>query len=138
MAARRLAPVDLRELMSTAATVEVARAGVYKRTRPETLVVPTEGPSWQQVAMIIATVLIGAGVLGLPYALRRAGWSALLLIVGSTVVASYTAKMLVEAGIVLLSQSGAPRRACTQSQRHMTAPCITCASCDCASPDCSA
>lgn len=45
--------------------------------------------------MIIATVLVGAGVLGLPYAFRRAGWLAILLIVGSTVIASYTIKMLV-------------------------------------------
>lgn len=38
---------------------------------------------------------MGAGVLGLPYALRRGGWAVSLVIVCSSVVASYTAKMLV-------------------------------------------
>ena len=95
VAARRLAPVSAKELIEGARAVEAARATVYKRTRAQELVVPDEGPTWRQVAAIIATVLVGAGVLGLPYALRRAGWSAILLIIGATVVASYTAKMLV-------------------------------------------
>ena len=59
------------------------------------MVVPTEGPSWQQVACIVATTLIGAGVLGLPYAMRMSGWAGLLLILTTTCITAYTAKMLV-------------------------------------------
>ena len=95
IAARRLAPTDISELLAGATTVVEARAAVYKRMRPDELLVPEEGPSWQQVAMTIATVLVGAGVLSLPYALRRAGWSAMLMIAAASTVASYTAKMLV-------------------------------------------
>ncbi|KAL1511985.1 hypothetical protein AB1Y20_005261 [Prymnesium parvum] len=96
VAARRLAPVaDISELIESARAVEVARASLYRRTRDKELIVPEEGPSWQQVAMIVATVLVGAGVLGLPFALRSAGWVALPMIVATTLVASYTAKMLV-------------------------------------------
>lgn len=93
---RRLARVDVHELLASAQAVESARASVYKRTRPESLDVPEEGPSWKQVAMTIATVLVGAGVLSLPYAMRNAGFGAgLFMIFGSTAIASYTAKMLV-------------------------------------------
>lgn len=72
-----------------------ARAAIYQRERPAEMVVPTEGPSWQQVACVIATTLIGAGVLGLPYAMRQAGWAGLPLILATTFITSYTAKMLV-------------------------------------------
>ena len=57
--------------------------------------VPSSGPSWQQVAVTITSTVIGAGVLGLPFALSHAGWFGLLIIAVSTVVASFTAKMLV-------------------------------------------
>ena len=89
-AVRRLAPGVQALELGTA-----VRAAVYQRSRPDELVVPEAGPSWQQVAMIIASVLVGAGVLGLPYAFRMVGWAALPMIVGSTAVAAYTCKMLV-------------------------------------------
>ena len=111
-AARRLAPVDINELIDGARAVEesskVARAAVYKRVRPDALVIPEEGPSWQQVSLIIATVLVGAGVLGLPFALRQAGWIAIVLIIGATAVAAHTAKMLVWSFNSLNERKGAP------------------------------
>ena len=57
---------------------------------------PRRGPSWPQVALTIANCLVGAGCLGLPYALRVAGWAGLLIIAGATVVTCFTAKALVE------------------------------------------
>jgi hypothetical protein len=82
-------------LLLGASAAETARAARYQRARPEEMVVPTEGPSWQQVACIVATTLIGAGVLGLPYAMRMSGWAGLLLILTTTCITAYTAKMLV-------------------------------------------
>ena len=72
-----------------------ARAMGYQRERPSEYVVPTEGPSWKQAACIVATSLIGAGVLGLPYAMRQAGWAGLVLILATTFITAVTAKMLV-------------------------------------------
>lgn len=76
-------------------TSEAARAAIYQRARPAEMLVPSDGPSWQQVACIVATTLIGAGVLGLPYAMRQAGWFGIVLILATTGITSITAKMLV-------------------------------------------
>jgi vesicular inhibitory amino acid transporter len=56
---------------------------------------PTSGPSWQQVGITIANCLVGAGCLGLPFALRQAGWAGLLIILLATMATCSTAKMLV-------------------------------------------
>lgn len=53
------------------------------------------GPSWIEASITIANTLIGAGVLGLPYALRSAGWAGLAIILLATVITCFTAKMLV-------------------------------------------
>jgi VIT1/CCC1 family predicted Fe2+/Mn2+ transporter len=57
--------------------------------------VPETGPTWKQVAVTIASTVIGAGVLGLPFALSHAGWAGLLLLIVMTVVGALTAKMVV-------------------------------------------
>ena len=56
---------------------------------------PTHGPHWLQVGITIANCLVGAGCLGLPYALRQAGWAGLLIILLATLTTCITAKMLV-------------------------------------------
>ena len=56
---------------------------------------PTHGPAWEQVGITIANCLVGAGCLGLPYALRQAGWAGLLIILLATMATCLTAKMLV-------------------------------------------
>ena len=63
-----------------AAGVALREAAVFQRVRQTDMVVPTEGPSWQQAAVTIATTLIGAGVLGLPYAMRKVGWLGFIII----------------------------------------------------------
>ena len=57
---------------------------------------PKHGPSWQQVGLTIANCLVGAGCLGLPYALRQAGWIGLVIILLATMTTCCTAKMLVD------------------------------------------
>ena len=52
LAAHRLNPS---ELVEHARAVDAVRAGLYKRNRPGELVIPQEGPSWRQVAALIAT-----------------------------------------------------------------------------------
>ena len=63
--------------------------------RPRSEEIPESGPTWQQVSVTIASTVIGAGVLGLPFALSHAGWVGLLLILGMTALAGHTAKMVV-------------------------------------------
>ena len=82
----------LPEHNSASITLQTERV---QRTRQVEMTVPTVGPSWQQASVTIATTLIGAGVLGLPYAMRRAGWIGFFLMLFSTVIASFTAKQLV-------------------------------------------
>ena len=57
---------------------------------------PLRGPAWPQVGITIANALVGAGCLGLPYALRNAGWAGLLIILGATLATCCTAKFLVQ------------------------------------------
>ena len=52
-------------------------------------------PGWQQVGITVANCLIGAGALGMPYALRMAGWAGLVIILAATMITCYTAKSLV-------------------------------------------
>ena len=54
-----------------------------------------DGPSWQQVGLTIANCLIGAGALGMPFAMRMAGWAGLIVITFATATTCYTAKCLV-------------------------------------------
>ena len=87
--------LDFAELTSSAMAGGELRASIFQRTREVELTVPTVGPTWEQASVTIATTLIGAGVLGLPYAMRRAGWVGFVLMLVSTVAASLTAKQLV-------------------------------------------
>ena len=48
------------------------------------------------MGITIANALVGAGCLGLPYALRNAGWAGLLIILGATLATCCTAKFLVQ------------------------------------------
>ena len=57
---------------------------------------PLRGPAWPQVGITIANALVGAGCLGLPYALRNAGWAGLIIILGATLATCCTAKFLVQ------------------------------------------
>ena len=59
VAAKRLAPVDITELIDGARAVEAARASGYKRIRPTELIVNSEGTSWQQVAVCMGEVPSG-------------------------------------------------------------------------------
>ena len=52
-------------------------------------------PGWQQVGITIANCLIGAGALGMPFALRMAGWFGLVIVCTATFITCYTAKCLV-------------------------------------------
>jgi amino acid permease len=64
----------------------------------EAVVAGGDAPSmtWQQLALAVAGVLIGAGLLGLPFALRAGGGAlGLAIIIAATVATSYTAKMLI-------------------------------------------
>lgn len=45
--------------------------------------------------MTIANTLIGAGVLGLPYALKNAGWAGILVMLCATAITCFTAKALI-------------------------------------------
>ena len=69
------------------------------------------GPTMFEAAITIANTLIGAGVLGLPYALKSAGWAGLLVMIGATVVTCFTAKMLVWSFLALdkVRPTGAPQ-----------------------------
>ena len=88
----RLEFTNLSDYTSTGLQLQVEK---FQRVRQVELTVPAAGPSWKQAAVTIATTLIGAGVLGLPYAMRKAGWFGFLLMMLSTIVASFTAKQLV-------------------------------------------
>lgn len=79
---------------STFSTYEI-RASIYQPQRELDLSVPAHGPSWRQVALMITNCLVGAGVLGLPYALENAGWFGLVIIALATCMTAVTAKMLV-------------------------------------------
>ena len=71
---------------------KAARAGVLARANlsrapsvaPASQATLDTGPSWIEAAITIANTLVGAGVLGLPYALKAAGWAGLLVIIGAT------------------------------------------------------
>jgi len=51
------------------------------------------GLGWLQVAVILWSHLTGAGLVALPFALAKAGWAGLWLIVGATLVTAHTGKL---------------------------------------------
>lgn len=65
------------------------------------IVQPSGGPSWIEASMTIANTLIGAGVLGLPYALKNAGWAGILVMLFATAITCFTAKALIWSFIAL-------------------------------------
>jgi len=84
------------DMLSSAARAGAeARAGlgiVPASTGPSA---PETGPNFMEASITIANTLIGAGVLGLPYALKSAGWLGLVVMMGATLITCFTAKMLV-------------------------------------------
>jgi hypothetical protein len=70
-------------------------ANQYQRRRVQDIEAPLSGPNWKEVSITVMNALVGAGVLGLPYALRQVGWLGIAIILVVTVITACTAKMLV-------------------------------------------
>jgi len=85
-------------LTQLVAAAEVTRSlALYQRQHSLEEDIPEEKDSMSphQAAVMICQSLVGGGVLGLPYALHKAGWAGLLFIILSSALAALTAKLLV-------------------------------------------
>lgn len=98
---RRVARIRslLRDIAVSPAAARLTVVGSPSSMPPEELTpvsAQAGGLSWTIVAVMITNVLVGAGLLGLPYALARAGSVAGLLVISVSAVATATsARMLV-------------------------------------------
>ena len=104
LATEIVAPLSPLFLLSAAEDALEARVDAYDRSLQSSPYASprgspksrrASGAGWVGTGITIANCLVGAGALGMPFALRMAGWSGLLAILSATLVTCYTAKCLV-------------------------------------------